>query len=198
MVAEQTSPETILFELVRKYGFNATQAADMIRSRSHSGSIFKTITHQALINRGFLEVLEMRPKNDGLSCDTGCDCIISDVTDASQWPMSCDVSLIDKCDFAPIKGDVSTLYLDAAVLDNSPVWKLRRWQKGDKLKPFGMDGTRKLSDIFSDAKLSLIEKQNIKVLERNGEIIWVVGMRASRLYPVLSTTSRVLKITVHK
>ena len=62
------------------------------------------------------------------------------------------------------------------------------------MAPFGLNGTKKLSDIFSNAKLSLIEKNNIWILERDGIIIWAVGLRASRHFAVTKATQKILVI----
>ena len=59
---------------------------------------------------------------------------------------------------------------------------LRRHKHGDRISPLGMRGTRLVSDIISDAKLSRKEKSQIRVLARKSddEIIWVAGLKRSR------------------
>jgi tRNA(Ile)-lysidine synthase len=57
-----------------------------------------------------------------------------------------------------------------------------------------MKGSRLVSDVFSDAKLSIDEKANKWLLTRDGQILWIVGMRASRHFPVTGDTEKVLKI----
>lgn len=56
---------------------------------------------------------------------------------------------------------------------------LRPWRKGDRFRPYGMKGSRLVSDLLSDAKYSVAEKRRVRILTRNGEILWVVGLRAS-------------------
>lgn len=60
---------------------------------------------------------------------------------------------------------------------------LRRVKKGDRLKPLGMKGSRLLSDIMKDAGMSRAEKEKQWVLADalSDEIIWVPGLRRSRL-----------------
>ena len=79
-------------------------------------------------------------------------------------------------------------------MENNPRVVLRRWREGDRLAPYGMSGTKKLSDIFSDAKMSLVEKSQAWILERNGIILWVVGVRASRHFKVNEKTTHILCI----
>jgi len=190
LAQEHPAAVTVLFELLREYGFTASQTADMIRSYESSGRRFLTETHEALINRG---TLLLRRLSD---MDAPVECNIDDVADPSQWPVPCSVERIGFSDFKPLRGAADTIYVDVRALDGDPVWMIRPWRNGDRMKPFGMSGSRKLSDIFSDAKLSIDDKRNIRVLTRNGEIMWVLGIRASRLFAVSADTSEILKVTL--
>ena len=42
---------------------------------------------------------------------------------------------------------------------------LRTWQKGDWLNPLGLRGKKKLSDMFTDLKFSLLDKDDAIVLQ---------------------------------
>ncbi len=59
---------------------------------------------------------------------------------------------------------------------------IRSPKTGDRIAPLGMRGTRLVSDIICDAKLDLTSKAQKRVLERikDGEIIWVTGLKRSR------------------
>lgn len=65
---------------------------------------------------------------------------------------------------------------------DSSAYTLRPIKKADRMSPLGMCGSRLVSDIISDAKLSRRQKSMLRVLERNsdGEIIWVAGLKRSR------------------
>ena len=75
---------------------------------------------------------------------------------------------------------------------------VRRWQFGDVFFPFGMGGKKKkISDLLIDAKISLFEKQIVKVLSNgDGEIIWVIGMRTDERFKISEKTRRVLCVEV--
>jgi tRNA(Ile)-lysidine synthase len=53
------------------------------------------------------------------------------------------------------------------------------WQAGDRLFPLGMSGSKKLSDLFTDAKWSAYQKAAALVLADETRIYWVVGLRRS-------------------
>ena len=96
-----------------------------------------------------------------------------------------------------IEEGCKAIYLDVAAFDEEAVWELRRWRKGDRMKPFGMKGrSKKLSDIFNDSKLSAFDKDEVRVLTRNEEIIWVIGLRASELFRVTDATEKIVRLAV--
>ena len=75
---------------------------------------------------------------------------------------------------------------------------IRKWKKGDIIKPFGMLGSKKLSDLFIDHKISLVEKENVFVIESKGEIILVPGIRQSSIASVRPETTKAFFIHLEK
>ena len=92
--------------------------------------------------------------------------------------------------------DRDSLYLDSSALEGDPVWSLRSWSKGDRISPFGMKGSRLVSDLFNDAKYSAIQKNSTPLLFRNRELLWVVGLRTSRHFQVRESSGYVIKISM--
>ena len=72
---------------------------------------------------------------------------------------------------ASIGGKASALYV-------------RSWKPGDRMKPFGMKGTRKLQDLFVDQKVPRDSRDRIPVFECRGEIVWIPGYRIARGWEV--------------
>ncbi|MNX96315.1 tRNA(Ile)-lysidine synthase [compost metagenome] len=72
---------------------------------------------------------------------------------------------------------------------------LRKWKEGDVFQPFGMRGkSKKVSKLFKDEKLSLIEKEKTWILCSENEIVWVVGIRQDERFKIEKTTNHILKI----
>jgi len=65
--------------------------------------------------------------------------------------------------------------LHAEVLDE-PL-RLRAWRAGDRFRPLGLRGRKKLQDFFVDAKIPREERGRVPLLVAGGRIAWVVGHR---------------------
>ena len=76
---------------------------------------------------------------------------------------------------------------------------LRRWDEGDTFQPFGMEGkSKKVSKIFKDEKLSLIDKENTWLLCSDDKIIWIIGIRQDERFKIEKTTKNRIQIQWQK
>lgn len=189
IIDESREPSTLLFEILKPYGFNATHVADIIsahQSATASGKQFFSASHCVTLNRGSLII------DETTTCSEDEELKI-DLTDTDTLPDWLTVECISRDQFKPDRSG-NTLYLDSSVIDGSPVFILRHWREGDRLAPFGMKGTRLVSDIFSDAKLSLPDKNKTWILTRDSIILWIAGIRASRHFAVTPSTDSIIAI----
>jgi tRNA(Ile)-lysidine synthase len=86
-----------------------------------------------------------------------------------------------------------TIFVDADQLVYPLV--VRKWKTGDIFMPFGMNGkSKKVSKLFKDEKLSLIEKENTWILCSGEQIVWVIGIRADHRFRTFNATKNILKI----
>jgi len=72
-------------------------------------------------------------------------------------------------------------------------WQVRPFQPGDRLVPLGMDGSKKVKDLFIDAKIPLPQRRRIPLVFSNGTLIWVCGLRSSNLSRVDGSSSRIIR-----
>ena len=64
--------------------------------------------------------------------------------------------------------------------------------------PFGMRGRKLLSDLFTDFKLDREQKKNVWILEADGEIVWVLGLRAASAFKVKNTSQSYIILTYNQ
>jgi len=80
-------------------------------------------------------------------------------------------------------------------------WRKRRlvarsWKPGDRMRPFGLQGAKKLQDIFSDAKTPPVLRYRLPVIECGGEIVWIPGFRIAQGWAVGPGEVMALQLTV--
>lgn len=179
LIASEPQSALLLYEWLSPEGFTRSQTDDMLASADRSGRKFISSAGNILISsRGIL--------------------LRSDDTAASDPAKKFHYELIAPADFHPVR-DPFCAYFDAETLEKSGSVNVRFWKEGDRLLPFGMKGSRLVSDIFSDAKLSLRQKQTLPLLTHtdgsgNEIILWVPGLRASRNFPVTPSTRSILRV----
>jgi tRNA(Ile)-lysidine synthase len=58
-----------------------------------------------------------------------------------------------------------------------------------------MEGkSKKVSKLFKDEKLSLIDKEKVWLLCSNNQVVWVVGIRQDERFKIDSNSKNLLKI----
>lgn len=95
-----------------------------------------------------------------------------------------------KSDFS----DKNTIYLNPDMATCNFV--LRSRKNGDKIT-LANCGTKKIKDIFIDEKIPVFLRDEFPVLEYNGEIIWLCGLRDNKDFRA-KQNDKYLKITIHK
>ena len=73
---------------------------------------------------------------------------------------------------------------------------VRSWQPGDRMRPLGLDGTKKLQDLFVDAKVPVGERRRVPIIADQAGPVWVVGLRVDTRAAVTAETQRVLRLRV--
>ena len=106
-----------------------------------------------------------------------------------KFPLNLDFSTVSKIGVA----SNSTIFVDQDKLV-FPL-TLRHWNEGDVFQPFGMEGkSKKVSKLFKDEKLSLIDKEKIWLLCSNNQVVWVVGIRQDERFKIDPNSKKLLKI----
>lgn len=187
-LSENPDKELLLYEFLKKYNFTADTAQQLAqRLDGEPGKLFFSDTHCLLKDRDFLIIKKKEEEKE----DT-------EIT-VSSW------EALEKLGFSvephevngsvPFERDPNILYVDAAKIA-FPL-TLRHWRTGDAFQPFGMYGTKKLSDLFKDAKSSRFAKQKTWLLCCKEQIVWVVGLRSDQRFCIDFDTKQFYKIKYH-
>ena len=72
---------------------------------------------------------------------------------------------------------------------------LRHWRAGDRFQPIGMKAPVKLQNLFTNAKISAVNRRRCIVAETDaGDVFWVEGLRIGELAKVGSATCKCLEL----
>lgn len=173
--------EMIIYEILRPSGFNISQCKDLASGTVSTGSRFSTPLGEFIYDRGKLR--------RSISGESKGDMIITEITGEP---------------FSIPFNNPAVIYLSCSVLSDGHTLRLRQWRHGDRIKPFGMKGSKLVSDLLTDAKIALDKKRDIQILVRiddkgcEKEILWVCGIRASCHFPVAPDSLKYLKIEYKK
>ena len=188
-LCRQPHASTLLYHRIRHLGFNREQCVQAVEAarRGHTGRQFTTGRHLLVINRQTMDIEDIAQRQ-GIE-------IPIDLNAGLSSPITISVTRGD-APFSPRMCDGTCKVAFSTGLLNCRRIVLRHWRRGDRFKPFGLNGSKLLSDLFADLKLDHAAKQETWLLEADGDIIWVVGHRASALYPVARETQEYLLMTL--
>ena len=179
--------EIYLYEFLKPYGFNGDMISKIVSSlKAESGKIFLSSSHKLVKDRDYLLITSL--DNTAKQEDYKITAESTLITVPLKIKFS--VSNIDKDFKIPNNKNIATLDYDKL---NFPL-TMRTWEAGDFFYPIGMKGKKKLSDFFTDIKLSLFEKDNTWILCNGSEIAWIVGQRIDERYKVTEETKKIIKI----
>ncbi|MBQ0129707.1 MAG: tRNA lysidine(34) synthetase TilS [bacterium] len=176
----------LLFEWLRQYGFNTDQCRFIFDGLENGlGKHFYSSSHQVTIEREVLQLTEISEKSDEIyTIEAG--------QEDFDLPFRMHCAYFEKWEGFEVekKSSVGTFDLDKI---DFPL-TLRQWQQGDRFHPFGMKGSKLLSDFFVNQKYTNNQKENQWLLvSANGDILWVVGQRIDDRYKVQKDTKSVFE-----
>jgi len=180
--------QTYLFEFFKPFGFNESTVSQLISVLNDiPGKVFLSSSHRLIKDR---ESLIIEPLEDSRHEEV--EVFIDEDTVKINVPLNIEFTKLGRHQFTAFNPSPLIAWIDKNKL-KFPL-TLRRMQTGDKFRPLGMKGFRKLSDFLTDLKLPLPDKQNTWVLTSDDDIVWVVGHRVDDRYKITSATQEIFKI----
>lgn len=165
-------PFTILKEIIGPMGFSSEQVFELLQKWKAQSGILDSASHRIFIEKDAFvifgkDVLETTPR---FSVER---MLLEDVRSLDTPP--------------------DTIIVDAGLV-NPDRLSVRKWAEGDRFRPFGMKGTKKLSDYLIDNKFTASQKATTWLLMDGENIVWVMGHRMDDRFKVTDRTKQVLRI----
>lgn len=94
--------------------------------------------------------------------------------------------------------DWTALTPETALLDAdrlNPPLAVRVWRHGDRMRPLGAPGSRKVSDILTDARVGLATRSERLVVTSGDSIVWIPGVCIAEACKIGPQTRRVVELT---
>lgn len=186
----ETNGEIILFELLKKFFFSYREIEKLIKQeiipsgQKYINHSFIAITHQSK--------LIIKPNT---WVETAPEYWIENSQETEHLPFLLNFEHLSPRHVQDLYSlEANELYVDADKI-TFPLC-LRRWKPGDRIYPYGLKGSKKVQDVFSDLKMNLFEKQNVWILESDDKIVWIINLRADRRFNVDNTTEQIFKLKV--
>ncbi len=186
-LSRQASVEYVLHECLEPYRFPGAVTKEIAASLDSVGKRWQSDTHQLVVDRDKILVRRtpshsfrpLRIPEEGTYCYDGDHTLRLRIYDTPS-------------DFRPAKTPWHVT-LDADMVVFPLV--LRRVERGDRFVPFGMKGSKLLSDFLTDSKCTAFEKDDQLLLEdARHTIVWLAGRRTSQHCAVSEHTSHILDI----
>lgn len=73
---------------------------------------------------------------------------------------------------------------------------VRQWRPGDRFRPLGAPGSRKLQDFFVDTGVPRDARHGVPLVVSGDEIVWVGGHRLDDRFKVTAATVKILRLTI--
>jgi len=86
------------------------------------------------------------------------------------------------------------IYLDATKIQGE--LSVRIWEKGDRIFPIGMRGSKLISDVLTEAKVYTSARESCLVVVDAVSVLWCVGYKVSRKAIADEQSQKILKVQI--
>ena len=185
---KEQSSSYLLWYILKKYGFNGAQIKQISCGlRTSVGRVWEAATHALTINDNKIIVEPL------FTCDTKEYRLLEEGLYHLNSKLSIEIKKEPYSIDNGFSKDPKDIWIDADKVE-LPL-SVRLIKEGDRMIPLGMKGSKLISDMLTDTKVSYFDRQRQYVLLNNDlQIIWLLGRRIDDRYKITSSTKTVLKI----
>jgi len=179
--------EYLFLRLGGHFGFSRVQCSNLLNSDRSSGNRFLSHTHEMILDR---DRIVIRPVAS--NTNEPVHRIHASDIDHDHHASGGILAIEEVAQPIEFGKDPNIEFVNADLLHEEMA--LRKWRAGDKFVPLGMTGSQKVSDILTNRKLSLFEKEDVYVLLSEDEIVWLVGVKPAERFKVTDETRRIFRL----
>ncbi|SFF98170.1 tRNA lysidine(34) synthetase TilS [Prevotella sp. KH2C16] len=181
------SPEFSLWYILKDYRFSASQIKEMLEAvDSQSGKEWHSDSHIVVTDRDGFIIDELK-KQDSLSMkiiEEGCYIL-------PNRGLKLEIHSVEKAAGFEVDKRKNVAMLDAGLVKFPLI--VRDTIAGDRFMPFGMQGTKLVSDFLTDLKKDILSKrEQLVVTDVSGNILWVVNERPDNRFRITAKTRTIL------
>ena len=180
-LGEGVSREYVVFEWLKHYGFNGSQARQILDAET--GRVFSSPAGFDVLKDRYRLLVE----------PTGEPMKSVKVPEEGTYVLDEHTKISVRRVPAYVSKSSETATIDAQKVKFPLV--VRRVENGDWMIPFGMKGRKLLSDLMTDRKMNVFEKRRqLVVVDAQGVIVWVAGLRTDQRVAVSEATREVIEV----
>lgn len=185
--------DSLLYEFLKVYGFSPKVSSSIAAClEKPAGRVFYSDTHTAVKDRSLLFVFPSVQLPAGSSISIG---IKTGKCRTDKYFFLFEHFKVPENGIQAWPENEHEALIDEDLLEFPLL--LRPWKNGDSMIPIGMSGKKKISDILTDAKIPLHRKKNIFVLESQGKIAWIPGLKCSQEFRITHHTKNIFKASMY-
>lgn len=183
-----SSPEYLLYYILKRYGFSGAQTEQIyIHLHEGSGKVWKSATHELVIDREWIIVHQP----------------MTDMEKTMKIPETGLYHFNENCRLRVSKmprtqGFCPSKAKNTATLDAEKVCfplTIRYARNADRFHPFGMKGSKLVSDVLTDLKKNIFQKRRqLVVLDAGGQMIWLAGIRTDDRVKITDDTKMIIRL----
>ena len=191
-LAEDGNVGLRLHYLLDGYGLTREQEDNIKQAVIHgdaTGKTWQTNRHELLYDRGRILIEPLSERKDiELRIPEAGTYVIDDNRKIRIEQMTIDNDFVIPRNPDTVAIDSKDVIFPLVVRNISP---------GDRFAPFGMRGTKLVSDYLTDRKKTLFDKRRQLVLtDSTGRILWLIGERIDNHYAVASDTKNIIHFSL--
>ena len=190
----QMPVEQQLFMRLSAIGFTGKQIEQIHNciKQGRTGALFSSKTHNLVVKQDSYRVEKIKEPIKPMTLPEPGNYIIAYEEDEYEvrQPVKLKITVSDNI-------EISKEQFIATIDAEKIKWPLtvRPIQEGDRLRPFGMKGSKLVSDYLTDRKIDLLErKRQLTVVDSNGIIVWLIGHTTNDLCRITKHTAKVVRM----